>query len=70
MTTQTFAVTGMTCAHCAAAITEEVTALDHVTAVTVDHTAGRMELTTDAPVELAAITEALAEAGDYHLVQE
>ena len=40
MTTQTYRVTGMTCAHCVAAVTEELTALDGVTSVTVDLAAG------------------------------
>ncbi|GAA1745396.1 heavy-metal-associated domain-containing protein [Aeromicrobium alkaliterrae] len=35
-TTQTFQVTGMTCGHCTAAVTEELTSLDGVTGVTID----------------------------------
>lgn len=66
--TQTFAVTGMTCAHCAAAITEEVGALAHVIAVRVDHVTGQMILTTDADVPRDQLAGALDEAGDYELV--
>ncbi len=70
MTTQTYAVTGMTCGHCAAAISEEVSAIDHVTAVTVDHTSGRMDVTTDAKIDFAEISAAVAEAGDYRVAQD
>ena len=40
MTRTTYAVSGMTCAHCVAAVTEEVGRLDGVTAVEVDLVAG------------------------------
>ena len=36
MTTQTYPVIGMTCDHCVAAVTEELTALEGVTDVSVD----------------------------------
>ena len=36
MTTTTFAVTGMTCSHCVAAVTAEVTKISGVTAVDID----------------------------------
>ena len=67
-TTQHYAVTGMTCGHCAAAITEEVGALAHVLAVQVDHATGQMILTTDDDVPRDQLVEALDEAGDYALV--
>lgn len=65
---QTYTVTGMTCGHCAAAITEEVGALEHVTAVHVDHATGQMTVTTDADVPRDQLVEALDEAGDYAIV--
>ena len=40
MTTETYRVTGMTCEHCVAAVTEELTALEGVSAVSVDLVAG------------------------------
>ena len=40
MTTSTYAVAGMTCAHCVAAVTEEVSALAGVSAVDIDLHAG------------------------------
>lgn len=70
MSTQTFQVDGMTCSHCAHAVTEEVTALDGVTAVEVALVAGgtstvrvesQRELTPD------EVATALDEAGDYRL---
>jgi len=40
MSTQTFDVEGMTCGHCASAVTEELKALDGVSDVRVDLVAG------------------------------
>ena len=40
MSTQQFDVVGLTCGHCASAVTEELTALDGVSDVTVDLVAG------------------------------
>ena len=71
MTTQTFAVTGMTCDHCVRAVTEELHALDGVTHVSVDlHPGGASHVTVDAEREVAdaEVAEALDEAGAYALV--
>ena len=70
MRTQNFAVTGMTCAHCVNAVTEEVAALDGVTAVRVDlDAAGTSTVHVEADRELtpAEVSAALDEAGDYRL---
>ena len=40
MTTSTYAVTGMTCGHCASAVTSELKTLEGVTDVAVDLVAG------------------------------
>lgn len=61
-----YTVTGMTCGHCVNAVTEEVGAIAGVNEVKVDQ-AGPMSVTSDAPIELAAIEEAVAEAGDYQV---
>ncbi len=64
-------VQGMTCGHCAHAVTEELSALDGVTAVNVDLVAdGVSTVTVEAtgPLDQDAVRAALAEAGDYHLV--
>ena len=66
MTTETFRVTGMTCAHCVAAVTEELTALDDVSTVSVDLVAGGTSTVTiesSAPLDSAAVAEAVDEAG-------
>ena len=70
MTTQTYNVTGMTCGHCAHAVTTELQALDGVSAVDVDLVAGgtsAVTVTSEAPLDEAKVAEALDEAGDYKL---
>jgi copper chaperone len=70
MTTQTYSVTGMTCGHCAGAVTEEIKALDGVSDVQVDLVAGgtsTVTVTSKAPLDEAAVVEALDEAGDYKI---
>jgi len=69
-TTTTFAVSGMTCAHCVAAVTEEVGALDGVSAVDIDLRAGgdsRVTVTSAGPLSLDEVRDAVDEAG-YTLV--
>lgn len=70
MTTNTYAVTGMTCGHCASAVTGELKSLDGVTDVTVDLVAGGTSTVTVAsavPLDQAQVAAALDEAGDYQL---
>lgn len=59
----TYAVQGMTCDHCAGAVTEEVTKIPGVTDVAVDVAAGRLTVTSSEPVPASAVTEAVEEAG-------
>ena len=71
MTTSTYKVTGMTCGHCANAVTEELRALDGVSDVKVDLVAGgtsTVTVTSAAELGSQAVAEALDEAGDYQLV--
>ena len=71
MTTSTYRVDGMTCGHCVSAVTEELKALEGVTAVTVDLQAGGASIVTVAsPAALPdeQVAAALDEAGDYHLI--
>lgn len=63
MSTSQFTVTGMTCSHCVASVTEEVTAVPGVTAVDVDLATGGLTVTSDAPVDDASIKAAVEEAG-------
>lgn len=60
-TTTTYTVTGMTCAHCVASVTEEVGELPGVAAVQVELDSGRLTVTGDAPRE--AVRGAVEEAG-------
>lgn len=65
-----YAVTGLTCEHCAAAVTEELSALDGVDAVHVQLVAGgtsNVSVDSDSPLDERAVAAALAEAGDYAL---
>jgi copper chaperone len=70
MTAMTYQVTGMTCEHCARAVTSEIESLDGVRAVTVALVPGgesAVTVTSDAPLPSQALKEALYEAGDYQL---
>ncbi len=70
MTTATYQVTGMTCEHCAHAVTGELTALDGVSGVTVDLHPGSesaVTVTSAAPLTATAVAAALDEAGGYRL---
>jgi len=66
MTTETYRVTGMTCEHCVAAVTEELTTLDGVSSVDVHLVAGGTSdvvVRSSAPLERTAVAEAVDEAG-------
>jgi copper chaperone len=65
--TQRFDVDGMTCGHCVAAVSDEVGAVDGVTAVRVDLESGALEVESLAPLDRAAVAAAVEEAG-YTLV--
>jgi copper chaperone CopZ len=68
MTTQTYAVTGMTCGHCASAVTSELLALDDVNEVNVDLVAGgtsSVTVTSRQPLDRHQVADALDEAGNY-----
>jgi copper chaperone len=58
----TYAVTGMTCGHCVAAVTEEVTKVNGVDTVAVDLENGRVTVTGDGYAD-AEIAAAVDEAG-------
>ncbi|RVW01574.1 heavy-metal-associated domain-containing protein [Rhodococcus spongiicola] len=64
----TYIVKGMTCQHCASAVTEEISELSGVTDVDVDVASGRVVVTSDVPMDTIAVAAAVAEAG-YELVQ-
>ncbi|MDT0309876.1 cation transporter [Streptomyces sp. DSM 44917] len=58
-----FTVTGMTCAHCVASVTEEVGALPGVESVDVDLATGALAVTSAGPLAPAAVAAAVEEAG-------
>ncbi|MGC5614834.1 heavy-metal-associated domain-containing protein [Georgenia sp. Z1491] len=66
MTTTVLDVTGMTCGHCAQAVTSELSAIAGVTDVDVALDAGGtspVTVTSDAPLEESALRAAIDEAG-------
>jgi copper ion binding protein len=63
MSTATYTVTGMTCAHCVSAVTEEVGAVPGVTEVLVDLETGSLTVTSENPVDDDAVAAAVDEAG-------
>lgn len=70
-TTRSFQVTGMTCGHCASAVTDEITQLPGVSAVAVNLVAGgtsTVRVTGTEPLDDASVARALQEAGEYQLV--
>ena len=70
MSTTTYAVTGMSCEHCAQAVTTELTGLDGVSTVSVALSPGgisRVTVTSDAPLLADAVSGALDEAGGYQI---
>lgn len=67
MATNTFTVSGMTCTHCVASVTEELQELDGVHAVAVDLPTGAVTVTSTARLEVGAVREAVETAG-YQLV--
>lgn len=67
MSTTTWTVTGMTCSHCAASVTEEITEIDGVRDVRVDVDSGRVEVDSDRELGRDEIAAAVDEAG-YALV--
>jgi copper chaperone len=70
MTSATYEVTGMTCEHCARAVTSELAGLDGVSGVAVRLVPGGVSavtVTSGSPLAADAVAAALDEAGDYRL---
>lgn len=63
MSVETFTVTGMTCDHCVASVTTEVSKLNGVTRVDVDLATGSVKVESDSPVDPSAFAAAVDEAG-------
>jgi copper chaperone len=67
MAETTYSVQGMTCGHCASAVTEEITRIAGVRGVDVDVATGSVVVTSEQPVDRAEVAAAVTEAG-YQLV--
>lgn len=70
--TTDYRVAGMTCGHCIAAVTAEVSALPGVTDVAIDLVPGgtsHVTVTSDQPLSRTTVAEAVDEAG-YRLAGE
>lgn len=63
MTTSTYTVSGMSCEHCVAAVRAELGKVEGVTGVEVDLDSGRVTVTSDRPLDRAAVAAAVDEAG-------
>lgn len=66
MTTQTYAVTGMTCEHCVKAVGEEISAIDGVRSVDIDLVvdgASQVRVTSDEALDIERVAAAVDEAG-------
>jgi copper chaperone CopZ len=62
-TTKTYTVTGMTCSHCVNSVSSEIRQLPGVTDVQVDLGSGAVTVTSDQPLDDAAVAAAVDEAG-------
>ena len=62
-TTTEYVVSGMTCAHCVHAVTEEVAGLPGVTEVDVDLSSGALTVVSDVAIPFGDIERAVDEAG-------
>lgn len=61
--TATYTVSGMTCGHCVAAVTEELSKLPGVTAVDVELDGGFVTVESERPLDDGAVRAAVDEAG-------
>jgi len=67
-TTKTYTVTGMTCSHCVSSVSSEIGQISGVDDVQVDLANGTVTVTSEQPVDDAAVAAAVDEAG-YELVR-
>ncbi|WP_034088354.1 heavy-metal-associated domain-containing protein [Streptacidiphilus albus] len=67
MSTAVFTVSGMSCGHCEKSVSEELGSLPGVTEVSADAKAGTVTVSSEQPLDDAAVRAAVDEAG-YELV--
>jgi copper ion binding protein len=58
-----YIVSGMTCAHCVASVSEEIGDIDGVSGVRVDLATGRVTVTSDRTLSRPEVQSAVVEAG-------
>jgi copper chaperone len=63
MSEHSYTVTGMTCAHCVASVSEEIGEIEGVSAVQVDLPTGSVTVTSTHPIDDAQVLAAVEEAG-------
>lgn len=63
MATKTYDVVGMSCGHCVTAVTNEISCIPGVRSVEVDLASGAVTVTSDEPLDDAAVAAAVDEAG-------
>jgi copper chaperone len=63
MPTSSYTVTGMTCAHCVASVTEELRGIPGVSDVRIDLSTGAVSVVSETPLAPEAVAEAIDEAG-------
>jgi copper chaperone len=68
MATKTYTVTGMTCAHCVSSVGSEIGQIPGVIDVQVDLASGTVAVSSEQPVDDAAVAAAVDEAG-YELAK-
>ena len=68
MTTTIYEVKGMTCGHCVSAVSSELSTIDGVSDVAVELDTGKVTVTSESPLDLSNVREAIDEAG-YELVE-
>ncbi|NYD57512.1 copper ion binding protein [Nocardioides marinisabuli] len=61
--TSTWTVTGMTCGHCVASVSEEIAEIDGVESVDVTLESGEVVVTSTTPLERVSVEAAVREAG-------
>ena len=61
--TSTWTVTGMTCGHCVASVSEEIAEIDGVESVDITLESGEVVVTSTAPLERVSVEAAVREAG-------
>lgn len=67
MVQKAYDVKGMTCAHCVQAVSSELNGLSGVEDVQVDLPSGKVTVTSEQPLDPAAVAAAVDEAG-YELI--